>query len=105
MKRIIITGFMAITIPVVTVLGFYACNKPTEKTPVKLRTEDAPTLSKQSKDVIQIQFVDSVEGRPTYNVIFSDSTGLDSMYPEEIAHGLATGVWSYDEMLTITSSK
>lgn len=92
MKRII-TGF-------VILVALIACTKP-----VKLRTEDAPTLSKQSKDVIQIQFVDSVEGRPTYNVVFSDSTGLDSMYPEEIAHGLATGVWTYDEMLTITSSK
>ena len=104
MKRIIITSIVALAIPVATVLGFSSCAKPVKKS-VKLHTEDMPTLSKQSKDVIQIQFVDSVEGRPTYNVLFSDSTGLDSMYPEEIAHGLATGSWTYDEMLTITSSK
>jgi hypothetical protein len=46
-------------------------------------------------------FADSVEGRPTFYVEFPDSTGLDSMYPEEIANGLNTGVWNYNEMLEL----
>ena len=45
--------------------------------------------------------VDTVDGRPVYNVLFNDEDGVDSMYPEEIANGLATGDWSYNEMLTI----
>jgi hypothetical protein len=45
--------------------------------------------------------VDTVEGRKTYNVLFSDEEGMDSMYPEEIANGLATGKWKYDEDLQI----
>jgi len=45
--------------------------------------------------------VDSVEGRPTFNVVFEDETGLDSMYPEEIANSLNTGKWNYNEDLVI----
>jgi hypothetical protein len=45
--------------------------------------------------------VDTVDGRPVYNVLFNDEDGIDSMYPEEIANGLATGDWDYNEMLTI----
>ena len=45
--------------------------------------------------------VDTIDGRPTYNVVLSDEEGIDSMYPEEIANGLNTGRWSYNEMLTI----
>jgi len=45
--------------------------------------------------------VDTVDGRHTYNVLFNDEDGLDSMYPEEIANGLATGNWKYNEDLQI----
>jgi len=45
--------------------------------------------------------VDTVDGRPIYNVLFNDEDGLDEMYPEEIANGLATGKWDYNEMLII----
>ena len=45
--------------------------------------------------------VDTVEGRKTYNVLFSDEEGMDSMYPEEIGLGLATGRWTYNEDLEI----
>jgi hypothetical protein len=45
--------------------------------------------------------VDTVEGRATYNVLLNDEEGIDSMYPEEIANGLNTGKWEYNEMLTI----
>jgi hypothetical protein len=46
--------------------------------------------------------VDSVDGRPTFNILFSDENGIDSMYPEEIANGLNTGKWDYNEMLELT---
>jgi hypothetical protein len=45
--------------------------------------------------------VDTVEGRKTFNVLFSDEEGMDSMYPEEIGLGLATGRWAYNEDLEI----
>lgn len=45
---------------------------------------------------------DTVEGRQTYNVLFEDETGLDSMYPEEIAKSLVTGRWQYNEDLIVT---
>lgn len=44
---------------------------------------------------------DTVDGRPTYNILFEDETGLDSMYPEEIAQSLNSGKWEYNEMLEI----
>lgn len=46
---------------------------------------------------IQITPIDTVDGRPTYTVIFSDSTGMDSMYGEEIGASLVTGIWKYNE--------
>jgi len=46
-------------------------------------------------------FADSVDGRPTYTVMFNDTTVLESMYPEEIANGLISGKWEYDEDLKI----
>jgi hypothetical protein len=69
--------------------------------PPKYHTEDmVPVVGKPKS--ITLVFVDSVEGRPTFCVEFPDSTGLDSMYPEEIANGLATGVWKYNEDFIIT---
>ena len=53
-------------------------------------------FSNSVKD-LKIIFSDSVFGRPVYTVIFPDSTGYNRMYPEEIANGLATGVWRYNE--------
>lgn len=44
---------------------------------------------------------DTVEGRKTFNVEFSNGTGLDSMYPEEIAQSLIEGKWLYDEDLKV----
>jgi hypothetical protein len=45
---------------------------------------------------------DTVRGRPTFNVFFyENNTGLDSMYPEEIANSLITDKWQYNEMLEI----
>jgi hypothetical protein len=50
---------------------------------------------------VRIEFVDSVDGRPTYTIIFPDGKALDQMYPEELAQGLIDGKWSYDETLII----
>ncbi len=68
--------------------------------PPKFHTEDMVPVVGSPKS-ITVVFADSVEGRPTYYVEFPDSTGLDSMYPEEIANGLNTGVWNYNEMLEL----
>jgi hypothetical protein len=61
----------------------------------KMRINNTP-LKYSVKD-LKIIFSDSVFGRPVYTVIFPDSTGYTRMYPEEIANGLATGVWRYNE--------
>jgi len=66
----------------------------------KYHTEDMSPVKSRAK-AIEITFMDSAEGRPIYCVHLPDSTVLDSMYPEEIANGLLTGVWEYDEMLEI----
>jgi len=68
--------------------------------PPKYHTEDMPSVNGKP-NCITVVFADSVEGRPTFYVEFPDSTGLDSMYPEEIANGLNTGVWNYNEMLEL----
>lgn len=45
--------------------------------------------------------VGDVDGRPKYNVLFNDEDYIESMYPEEIANGLVTDDWDYNEMLEI----
>jgi hypothetical protein len=69
--------------------------------PPNYHTEDMPPISGKHPKCIQLVFTDSVDGRPTFYVEFPDSTKLDSMYPEEIANGLITGKWSYNEDLEI----
>lgn len=64
--------------------------------PPKYHTEDMVPVVESAK-TIKLVFADSVDGRPTYSVLFQDSTVLDSMYPEEIANGLNTGKWDYNE--------
>ena len=46
-----------------------------------------------------------VEGRKKFNVLFNDEEGMDSMYPEEIAKSMITGIWQYNEMLTIQEER
>jgi len=81
-----------------------SCSKPSiyECPPnvEKHYTEDMKPYIGTARD-ITISLADTVEGRATYNVSFPDGTGLDSMYPEEIAHGLLTGKWSYNEDLQV----
>jgi hypothetical protein len=49
--------------------------------------------------------VDTVDGRPTYNVLFEDENGYDSMYAEEIANSLNKGKWEYNEMLKVVEEE
>jgi hypothetical protein len=64
--------------------------------PPNYHTEDMVPIVGSPKS-LKLVFADSVDGRPTYTVLFNDSTVLDSMYPEEIANGLVTGKWDYNE--------
>lgn len=43
----------------------------------------------------------NVEGRPIYNVKLPNGKTIESMYSEEIAHGLKTGNWNYNEDLKL----
>jgi len=81
-------------------IALASCEKPIVTNNV-IHTEDMPTLLKSSND-IKIVISDNVEGRQTYNVLFLDGTILESMYAEEIANGLITGKWDYNEDLTIS---
>lgn len=66
--------------------------------------EDTFIPNKGTSMPFTVQFADSVGGRPTYNISFPDSTGLDSMYPEEIAASLITGKWQYNEDFRIDTT-
>jgi hypothetical protein len=44
---------------------------------------------------------DTIDGRPTYSILFRDEEGLDGMYAEEIGYGLMSGNWKYDEDIEI----
>jgi len=81
-------------------IALASCEKPIVTTNV-IHTEDMPTLVKSSSN-IKVVLSENVEGRQTYSVLFPDGTILDSMYPEEIANGLITGRWDYNEDLTIS---
>lgn len=48
---------------------------------------------------------DTIDGRPTYSVIFNDEDVMDGLYPEEIANGLATNIWDYNEDLKLSTTK
>jgi hypothetical protein len=63
-------------------------------------TEDMEPVNYSVQRIV-VEFADSVEGRATYNVLFNDTTVLESMYPEEIASGIKTGEWYYNEDLQI----
>lgn len=63
-------------------------------------TEDMEPVNYSVQRIV-VEFADSVEGRATYNVLFNDTTVLESMYPEEIANGIKTGKWEYNEDLQI----
>jgi len=74
-----------------------------------LGLSNAPACTRKHQNFIDdhrivIIPVDTVEDRKTYNVLFNDEEGIESMYPEEIALGLATGNWKYNEDLKIINN-
>ena len=77
-------------------MGYLMGKSETREIPKSTFAKDIVPVVNTAKS-IHIAFIDSVDGRPTYYVQFPDSTGLDSMYPEEIANGLITGKWSYNQ--------
>lgn len=68
-------------------------------------TKSEPVCKHNTPGAIMIIPADTVNGRPTYSVIFEDEKGMDHMYGEEIGNSLATGKWDYDEDLVITTEK
>lgn len=68
-------------------------------------TKSEPVCKHNTHGAIMIIPADTVNGRPTYSVIFEDEKGMDHMYGEEIGNSLATGKWDYDEDLVITTEK
>jgi hypothetical protein len=95
-----IVGVIAIALimPVLTILAFKALTQNTPKEQ-KIKLNYAKTIT--DANAIKLVFVDSVDGRPVYDVIFPDGKVMDYMYPEEIAHSLIVGKWEYDEDLKI----
>lgn len=106
MKKLLIIKLLIIVV-VIAIIGLTSCSKPNmyDCPPAvnadKHYTEDMASLIRTSH-AISIAIADTVEGRVTYNVSFPDGTVLDSMYPEEIANGLITGKWDYNEDFIIT---
>ena len=49
--------------------------------------------------------VDSVDGRPVYDVVLKNDSLVEHMYAEEIAYSLTTGKWQYNEMLRIQEER
>lgn len=86
--------FVLEIITIVTVISFAAYSCISE-----------PVCSHNTPGSIMIIPSDTVEGRPTFTVLFEDEKGLDHMYGEEIGNSLATGKWDYDEDLVITTEK
>lgn len=89
--------FVLEIITIVTVISFaaYSCAS----------TKSEPVCKHNTPGAIMLIPSDTVEGRPTYTVIFEDEKALDFMYAEEIGNSLATGKWDYDEDLVITTEK
>ena len=78
------------------VFGFYYGRK-------EIKTIEQPKAvnARMVSDRIVIIAVDTVDGRPIFNVLFQDEDVMDSMYGEEIGNALATGDWHYDEDLRV----
>jgi hypothetical protein len=52
---------------------------------------------------IRIFVADSVDGRPTFDVVLEDEKVLEKMYAEEIAYSLLHNKWIYNEDLSLDS--
>jgi len=68
--------------------------------PVKSSITDTLTTNLNGIRVIP---ADSVDGRPTFDVVIEDEKVLESMYAEEIAYSLIHNKWVYNEDLTLDS--
>jgi hypothetical protein len=102
-KRSLFFGLVITLIPLIALILFHLHRQQKvlkNQIPQGQHTEDMPPVTHSTKRVV-IEFVDSLNGRPTYNVLFSDTSYMSSMYPEEIANSLNNGVWSYNEDLEI----
>lgn len=58
------------------------------------------TFGIHKKSDVVISKSDLVEGRQTFTVIVDGKT-FEYMYAEEVANSLRTGVWEYNEDLTL----
>jgi hypothetical protein len=97
-----VTPILILVVLIASVIGCYYWFKPA---PVKTREIQPLTVVhniNRDSTPITIVFSDTTDdGRPMYSILLSDSTGLDSMYPEEIANSLNTGKWQYNEDLRV----
>jgi hypothetical protein len=71
------------------ILALMACNKPVAPQPI------------DPQGIVIYDMHEDVDGRKLFTVVFPDGKALEHMYAEEIAHGLKTGKWEYNEDLTI----
>lgn len=67
----------------------------------KVYNEDKAPLYRKAEN-ISISPSEKYKGRMTYDVTFQDGTIIQSMYPEEIANGIITGIWQYNENFKIS---
>jgi len=92
---------------VISVILFASCSKPSvHDCPPNVQkqkhyTEDTEPYVGIARN-LTISVADTIDGRVTYNLSFPDGATLESMYAEEIANGLITGKWDYNEDLQIT---
>jgi len=107
MKKLLIIKSLIIIVVIAIIAFTTSCSKPNPydcppavNANKQIHTEDMESLVKTSQ-LVSIAIADTVDGRVTYNVSFPDGTVLDSMYAEEIANGLITGKWDYNEDLAI----
>ena len=100
MKRNLVIGLLILSI---TTVSCSSTKMEKCKIPKDHYTEDMPPLEVKCKSV-KVVFDDTVDGRPTFNVVFPDGKVVESMYPEEIANGLSTGNWLYNEDYKITTA-
>jgi hypothetical protein len=84
------------------VIGKSTMHHITKKKHVITNAVTVPIVVDQTKSLCLL-FADSVDGRPTFTVMFNDTTVLDAMYPEEIANGLLSGKWEYDEDIKLSN--
>lgn len=104
MRKIILTTVLSALI--FGYVGFIIGKSTTTSSKVfsKKNTTTSSLITVDKTKSLCLMFADTVDGRPIYTVMFNDTTVLDAMYPEEIASGLLSGKWEYDEDLKLSSN-